>query len=315
MSFSKGGTYTGAWGIGLYRGNMSVGTVNVNTGRVTITDTPERAYFYMPQASYDDGLTIELDNIQLELSSTATDYEPYQGGTYDITFPTEAGTVYGGTLNVISGELTVDRYFKSFTTLVGKQESADGYFWYSTTDALGIPAISGLNAKLISNRLKTEQNVSQTSFNGILTIYANGIIRWKEQGSLTLAEYRTYLANNPLEICYELATPITYALTPQEIRTLLGTNNIWADAGPISVEYTADTKMYIDSQTRATRSLIAGIETTMTASRAYTAGDLLIVGDTLYKAAASIASGATLTPGTNVTPTTVAEQLILLANA
>ncbi len=43
-------------------------------------------------------------------------------------------------------------------------------------------------------------------------------------------------------------------------------------------------------------------------------GDLLIVGDTLYKATAAIASGETIAAGTNVAATTVAEQLLLLAN-
>lgn len=114
-------------------------------------------------------------------------------------------------------------------------------------------------------------------------------------------------------------THIPAAYTPP-ILTLLGVNNIWADCGPIeALTYPADTKLYvdgqIDTQTRATRSLIAGVEAEMTASKAYSTGDLLIVGDTLYKAAAPIASGATLTPGTNVNPTTVAEQLMLLANA
>ena len=52
----------------------------------------------------------------------------------------------------------------------------------------------------------------------------------------------------------------------------------------------------------------------MTATRAYSVGELLIVGDALYRVVAAIASGATLTPGTNVTATTVAEQLLLLAN-
>ena len=46
-------------------------------------------------------------NIQLELGSTATAYEPYQGDIYNITFPSAAGTVYGGTLDMVNGVLTV----------------------------------------------------------------------------------------------------------------------------------------------------------------------------------------------------------------
>ena len=83
--------------------------------------------------------------------------------------------------------------------------------------------------------------------------------------------------------------------------------------------YRADTKLFIEGQIaesqRATRSLIAGIETAMVATKNYSTGDLLIVGDTLYKTTANIGSGSAITVGTNVAVTTVAEQLIALANA
>jgi len=46
-------------------------------------------------------------------------------------------------------------------------------------------------------------------------------------------------------VVYELATPQTYQLTPQQIQTLLGRNNVWSD-GDVSVEYVADPKRYID---------------------------------------------------------------------
>ena len=43
---------------------------------------------------------------QIELGSTATTYEPYSGSTTSISWQTEAGTVYGGTLDVTTGVLT-----------------------------------------------------------------------------------------------------------------------------------------------------------------------------------------------------------------
>ena len=52
-------------------------------------------------------------------------------------------------------------------------------------------------------------------------------------------------AMSGVQLVYELATPITYTLTPTEVRTLLGTNNLWADCGDTEVEYRADTEMYI----------------------------------------------------------------------
>ncbi len=57
---------------------------------------------------------------------------------------------------------------------------------------------------------------------------------------------RTWFTSNPTQISYLLATPITYQLTPQEILTLLGQNNIWADTGDVEVSYPADTKLYIE---------------------------------------------------------------------
>jgi len=49
-----------------------------------------------------------------------------------------------------------------------------------------------------------------------------------------------------------------------------------------------------------------------TAASTHTAGSLLTVNGTLYKATQAIAPGTVITPGTNVTPTTVAEQLAAL---
>ena len=193
------------------------------------------------------GLIADELNVQLELGSTATDYEPYQSSTYDITFPTEAGTVYGGTLDVVRGVLTVDRHYCVVNPNgVAQQSSTNGYFWYTTVTSLGIPAIKDKNAKLVSNRLVANSNVSEVSQDGLITFYQNGIIRFKEQGGLSLDEYKAYLESNPLTICYGLATPITYTLTPQEIKTFLGTNNIWADTGDTAVTYPADTKMFVE---------------------------------------------------------------------
>lgn len=44
-------------------------------------------------------------------------------------------------------------------------------------------------------------------------------------------------AMNGVYLVYPLATPITYQLTPTEVTTLLGMNNIWADTGDVKVWY------------------------------------------------------------------------------
>ena len=40
------------------------------------------------------------------------------------------------------------------------------------------------------------------------------------------------------EVCYELSTPQTYQLTPTQVNSLIGSNNVWADCGQIEeLEY------------------------------------------------------------------------------
>jgi hypothetical protein len=51
-----------------------------------------------------------------------------------------------------------------------------------------------------------------------------------------------------LWICYELAEPIEIQLTPTEVRSLLGQNNIFADTGDTACEYRADPDLYIQKK-------------------------------------------------------------------
>jgi hypothetical protein len=62
-------------------------------------------------------------------------------------------------------------------------------------------------------------------------------------------------AMNGVQLCYELANPTPIYCEPTEIKTLKGSNNIWADTGDTSVEYPADTKLYIDKLKNAIISL------------------------------------------------------------
>lgn len=39
------------------------------------------------------------------------------------------------------------------------------------------------------------------------------------------------------QVCYELATPIEIDLTPAQVQTLLGLNNVWSDCGQVTVGY------------------------------------------------------------------------------
>ena len=68
--------------------------------------------------------------------------------------------------------------------------------------------------------------------------------------------FKAYLANNPLQVCYPLATPQTYQLDPQTISLLHGNNNVWSD-GEVELTYNADVQLWVEKQlgTSGTRSL------------------------------------------------------------
>ena len=53
---------------------------------------------------------------------------------------------------------------------------------------------------------------------------------------LTEAQMEAYLTNNPLQVLYPLETPIIIQLTPTEVKSLLGVNNIFADTGEVDVQ-------------------------------------------------------------------------------
>lgn len=279
--------------------NSNMNGVKNDTPR---TVTPIDGYITIGARNY-NSLDPREYHTQVEIG-TATSYEPYQGRTYEVTFPTETGTVYGGTLDVVSGKLVVDRAILETTWAGGSATEYDDRTrkrWTlnprqdSTQDATAV-------CNLATYQMATAPPINRFSFNPTQPYFYLSLA--KDTDGAT-----------PIQVCYRIATPQEITLSPTEITTLLGINQVFADCGDLSIAYPADTKMYIDNRINSTRKLIAGIETGFVASKAYAVGDMLIIGDDLYKVASSISSGATITVGTNVTKTTVAEQLIALANA
>ena len=176
---------------------------------------------------------------QIEIGSTATTYEPYPGEIYDITLPS---TVYGGTLDVTKGILTVDRAMVDLGTLTwskGNRNTADtGYVFHSQGI---VSAISrDLTAKAICSAY-----VQKLPRYGSWEALAVGQFQVEPSGFVIfVADYADATAfktaMDGVMLCYPLATPITYTLTPVQVKTLLGENRIYADAGQVTVEYRVD---------------------------------------------------------------------------
>ncbi|MBR0376187.1 MAG: hypothetical protein IJH59_06460, partial [Firmicutes bacterium] len=76
----------------------------------TITDEHD----YDVRFTADQGTLNKIVKLQFEVGSTATAYEPYAGTTKSISF---GQTVYGGTLDVTTGVLTVTHRYVTFLSL------------------------------------------------------------------------------------------------------------------------------------------------------------------------------------------------------
>ena len=166
-------------------------------------------------------------------------YEPYQGETYDIVFPSEAGTVYGGTLDVTTGLLTVDR---KFITLNGTENfiarSVSGSFYCVVPDALQLNATSQLSVNgILSSYYKSASWGSSQSDNKCVSCFYYGGIHIKDTSYSSVEQLKTALSSNPLQVVYPLNVTQTYQLTPTQIALLAGENNVWADAGDVTVQY------------------------------------------------------------------------------
>lgn len=185
-------------------------------------------------------------------SDTDATFEPYTGTTYPVSF-SSAGTVYGGTVDIVSGVLTVD----TVTAQIGSYNWKDrigsqGRVYTLATNILPsapyvYDSFASLSAdgKNLCDKLPMTNTVSNPDSASITIgvndyIYLNGVTHI-DASVTNKTSLNTWLTNNPLQVTFRLATPQTYQLTPAQVTTLVGTNNVWADTGDITVTGTIDT--------------------------------------------------------------------------
>ena len=223
-------------------------------GFVTITDTLTNytvhittqtgmlffgLYLTSGKSTESDYMTVE--DFQIELGSTATDYTPYTGTTIPISWESIAGTVYGATIDVVTGVLTVDRAMVDMGTLTWSL--VDGAFY-----SQGISDYKRISDTTINYLCSVYRaiSVSQRYIDKTFFMNVGKNIVVSDSAYSSATTFKTAMSG--VQVVYELATPQTYQLTPTEVRTLLGDNNVWADTGNTDVTYKADIQRYIDKR-------------------------------------------------------------------
>jgi len=156
---------------------------------------------------------------------------------YTITWQTEAGTVYGGELDVTTGVLTVTKVYEllndSTKWQVSSSTSANFEYAVTYSDAKNTGnSYSGLTCSYVPVVFGSEPYGRWLG----ATNHKFGI-KWTDG---VLADIQAAATAGKIAICYELATPISIQLTPTEIEMLLGNNVIWNDVGDMVLEYLAD---------------------------------------------------------------------------
>lgn len=214
------------------------------------TFTISHPYQYVNIVAEGNGITYSGVKLytMLELGSTATTYEPYAGSTYAVGWTTEAGTVYHGTVDVVTGVLTVTHARTNLST---------SWYWYvGNTQPTGLTVVSTTNFPAHKGNVAicSHYNNSSTPYVVNLNIGEfiisdggnSGYFCFKGESGGTADEFKAIItaqetAGTPIQVCYELATPLTYQLTAQEVEMLLGENYLWESSGAdLSLTYYAD---------------------------------------------------------------------------
>ena len=210
--------------------------------------TPTENGYIRVTVNTDLNIGVVLDNVQIEYGSSATTYEPF-GTVYPITFPTSAGTVYGGTLDVTNGVLTVTNGYVDLGTLTWAYESGDHSRFYANLSNIAVSASATTVVPLVCSIYVADSTQNIYLHHADNTIGSHDVNHqvWVYNSAYSdAATFKTAMSG--VQLAYPLATPQTYQLDPVAVATILGQNNIFCDTGDIAeLTYRADLKAYIDA--------------------------------------------------------------------
>lgn len=213
--------------------------------------------------------------LQLEKGNTATAFAPYSNicpisgwsqvdvwvkPIYDTSLTPTATiplgrTVYGGTPDVVRGKLAI--------THAGVKMGDKTWFYDSTYTrmytSLYDSKIEGTRSQtLLCSAFATYDSggtIGSVPNNSIYNGGTNRNVYIKTDLYTDPTAFKTAFANDI--IVYPLETPIEVDLTPHTIKTLKGTNNIWADAGEMSIEYYPAAASIVAVQNRSTKAYVS----------------------------------------------------------
>lgn len=184
---------------------------------------------------------------KIEVGTTITPYSKYTGQTATLTIPS---TVYGGTVDAVTGEAKSEylKYTVNGTEDFVFNDRSDGTQYFSAT------ILQILNVNDIEESIKTElcshypignPYMVKTACAWLLNQKVN-YLRISDPRFSTVEELKSYLAaqyaaGTPVQIAYKLAEPVPFTATgAQPIHALPGVNTVLTDADSVTVTGRAD---------------------------------------------------------------------------
>ena len=230
---------------GYFSSDPSIGSSTIDNTRIISNDTTitPAVDCWVAFRTYNNYATP-----QLEVGSTATAYEPYNGETKTISL---GQTVYGGVLDVTSGELT-DEYV---LITLNNVQSADLLYadlgTYARVEYMPMRTLSHPLSDFYSDKFATVSGRPTGEYQIARDTADDDVRCWftfPKSVVSSLSDAVSVINTLTPQLAYKKATPTTVQLTAEEVTLLKGDNVITTDADNVDVEYKADIALYIAKQ-------------------------------------------------------------------
>ena len=187
-------------------------------------------------------LTITGDPTDVGTTSASIAVSPSTIAAEGTTYTKSFDSIYEGTLDFINGKLTITKAILDLGS-IGYNYNNDYHYFFSQA----LYGIIDTDEPIYSSDLtvvtpeEIQAGTEGVAFGGATYIYVynNNYI------GMTIDQFKAAVAGK--YIAYSLRTPRVVQLSAEDIRALSGTTYISSDDGNLTVEYSVDTKSYIDA--------------------------------------------------------------------